>query len=299
MLEDCYSQPAGLYARLCRQLGRPFRLARYWGPCASAASSQWIAEATAALLADPEFAPDLCLTYLPALDYDFQRFGPESPAADRAVAALRAQLDLLAVAAERAGYELLVFGDYAIAACAGGPVFPNRVLREAGFLATRRVRGMLYPDFYQSRAFALCDHEVAQVYVRRPEDVAAVRALLAAADGIERVMTAAEQGWPGARAVRIPDLTLLAQAGRWLAYSWWQGRAEAPEYAGHVDIHAKPGYDPGELFFGWPPGRVSSNPARIRGSHGRADESRKTCWAATIFSGNVSGLLELAEKMRA
>jgi len=291
MIEDCYSKPVGLYERLCRKVGRSFRLAHYWGPCASVRSSQWIAEATAALLSDPDLAPDLCLTYLPALDYDFQRYGPDSPASARAVEALRRQLTGLAAAAGHAGYELLVYGDYAIAPCAGGPVFPNRVLCEAGLLATRQVKGMLYLDFHASRAFALCDHETAQVYVRQLGDIPAVHALLAAVPGIDRVM-------PGEKYPRVGDLALLAQDGRWLAYPWWTRRAEAPEYAGHVDIHAKPGYDPCELFWGWPPGSVSSNAARIRGSHGREDDTRKTCWAGTCLRGNIPSLIDLAQKTR-
>ncbi len=291
MIEDCYGQPAGLYERLCRRVGRSFRLAHYWGPFASVRSSQWIAEATAALLTDPELAPDLCLTYLPALDYNFQRHGPYAPASVQAVAALRGQLAGLVGAAGRAGYELLVFGDYAIAPCAGGPIFPNRILREAGILATRLVKGMLYPDFYASRAFALCDHEVAQVYVRQPDDIPVVHSLLAAVPGIDRVM-------PGEKNPRAGDLALLAQDGRWLAYPWWTRRAEAPEYAGHVDIHAKPGYDPCELFWGWPPGSVSSNAARICGSHGRADDTRKSCWAGTCLPGNINSLVDLAQNTR-
>lgn len=298
MIEDCYSKPAGLYERLCRRVGRPFRLAQYWGPFASVRSSQWIADATAALLGDPELAPELCLTYLPALDYDFQRWGPDAPASGRAVEALRGQLDGLVAAAQRAGYDWLAFGDYAIAPCAGGPVYPNRALREAGFLATRRVHGMLYPDFHESRAFALCDHEAALVYARRTEDVPAARALLASMPGIDSVLPleGAEPG--GARNARSADLALLAQPGFWLAYPWWTRRSEAPEYAGHVDIHAKPGYDPGELFFGWPPGRISQDAARIRGSHGRADETRLVCWAGTCLKDNMRDLIDLARHTR-
>ena len=296
MIESCYSQPAGLYDRLCRQLGRPFRLAHYWGPFASARSSQWIAEATAALLRMPDLAPDLCFTYLPALDYDLQRYGPEHPSAARAAEALRGQLSLLDAAAADAGYELLVFGDYAIAPCARGAIFPNRALCDTGWLATRRIGGRLYLDFHASRAFALCDHETAQIYVARPDDVPAVQALLAAVSGIERVLAADEQA--NVRRPRTGELMLLAADGYWLAYPWWHRRAEAPDYAGHVDIHSKPGYDPCELFLGWPPGSVSLDPGRIRGSHGRAGADRKTCWASTAISGNIATVVDLATHVK-
>ena len=298
MIEDCYSKPAGLYTRLCKQVGRSFRLAHYWGPFASAKSSQWIAEATAALLAMPDVAPELCLTYLPVLDYDLQRYGPHHPAARRAVEALRAQLGLLEAAAQRTGYELLVFGDYAIAPCSQGAVLPNQALLAAGLLAVRRVSGRLYVDLHESRAFALCDHEMAQVYVRQTADLPVVRDLLAALPGVERVMDAAEQSAAGLAHITGGELVLLAAEGHWLAYPWWQKRAEAPDYASHVDIHNKPGYDPCELFLGWPPGSVSLDTRRVRGSHGRVGDSRKTCWASTAISGNIGSVVDLANHVK-
>jgi predicted AlkP superfamily pyrophosphatase or phosphodiesterase len=294
MIEDCYGKPAGLYARLCASLRRPFRLARYWGPFASPASSAWIAEATAAVLRDPELAPDLCLTYLPALDYDLQRHGPSHPAARQAVAALRAQLELLESAALAAGYDLLVFGDYAIAPTPDGAVFPNRALHEAGFLAVRNLHGMLYPDFHESRAFALCDHEIAHIYVRQAQDRPAVQRLLSALPGMEQV---SPPGTPPAIHLDHPhagDFIALAAPGRWLAYPWWQHRAEAPDFAGHVDIHNKPGYDPCELFFGWPPGTVSRDAARVRGSHGRVGPSRRACRAGTLPLDGADTLIDIA-----
>ena len=299
MIEDCYSQPAGLYARLCHDVGRPFRLRDYWGPLASVRSSQWIAEATAALLRTPDLAPDICLTYLPALDYQLQRHGPASAAAKRAVAALICQLEGLTAAAEAVGYDWLVFGDYAIASCQNGAVLPNRALLDAGLLTARRVSGRLYPDFHASRAFALCDHETAQVYVHQAGDITAVRTVLAALSGVEGVFGPDEQAARGIRHAQAGELTLLAADGFWLAYPWWRTRAEAPDYAGHVDIHNKPGYDPCELFFGWPPGTVSLETSRIRGSHGRVGgDARRVGWASTLDLQEPSDVIALAARIR-
>jgi predicted AlkP superfamily pyrophosphatase or phosphodiesterase len=299
MVEDIYAKPAGLHDRLCRAVGRPFRLARYWGPLASARSSQWIAEATAALLQMPDAAPELCLTYLPALDYDLQRHGPDSPAAAAAAAALRGQLGLLADAAAAAGYALLVYGDYAIGACDRGAVFPNRALAEAGLFAVRQVGGCLYQNFHESRAFALCDHEIAQVYVRRPADVPAVRERLAALPGVAEILDAEEQTRAGVRHADAAELLLVAGEGCWFAYPWWRNRADAPDYARHVDIHSKPGYDPCELFFGWPPGSVSLDPLRVRGSHGRVGPGRETVWACEAFEkSEIGSLADLANRVR-
>ena len=43
MIQDCYSRPAELYARLCNAIGRKFKLRHYWGPLASVKSTEWIA----------------------------------------------------------------------------------------------------------------------------------------------------------------------------------------------------------------------------------------------------------------
>ena len=57
---------------------------------------------------------------------------------------------------------------------------------------------------------------------------------------------------------------LLAPQGSWCDYAWWMDRREAPDFASHVDIHNKPGYDPRELFF--------FNKGVVKGTHGRASE---------------------------
>ena len=47
---------------------------------------------------------------------------------------------------------------------------------------------------------------------------------------------------------RSGELVLVAAADSWFTYYWWQDDARAPDYARTVNIHAKPGYDPCELF---------------------------------------------------
>jgi hypothetical protein len=41
---------------------------------------------------------------------------------------------------------------------------------------------------------------------------------------------------------------LISNADRWFSYYFWLDDQRAPDYARTVDIHAKPGYDPVELF---------------------------------------------------
>jgi len=137
-------------------------------------------------------------------------------------------------------------GDYEITEVTEAPVLPNVVLRKTGLFKTRTVGGMAYPDFYQSTAFAMCDHEVCLVYGEKREE--AVRFLLDTGDFVLSDL----------------DAVLLAKSGTWCGYEWWKDKREAPDFANHVDIHNKPGYDPKELFF--------FNRGMVRGTHGRKCE---------------------------
>lgn len=294
LIQAVYSKPVGLYERVCDALGEAFALQYYWGPRASARSSQWIADATVALMSDELAAPGLLLTYLPALDYDLQRYGPQSRPAGRALAQVAAQLDLLCDAAAKFGYEMLVFGDYAIAEATGGPAYLNRELLRRGLMAVRSVRGMCYPDLHESRAFAVADHEIAHVYVRDPGDLRVVQRAVADCEGVGRVLDRPDQAALSLDHERAGDVVAEAADGRWFAYDWWSSESQAPDYAAHVDIHNKPGYDPLELFWGWPPGRTSRNAQRIRGSHGRTGPGREVAIASTISAAPPETLLDAA-----
>jgi hypothetical protein len=72
-LPDCYTVPARLRDQSTERLG-PFPLFQLWGPATSIVS-RWIADATKFVMAEAD--PTLTLAYLPHLDYDLQRFGPD------------------------------------------------------------------------------------------------------------------------------------------------------------------------------------------------------------------------------
>jgi predicted AlkP superfamily pyrophosphatase or phosphodiesterase len=295
MIQDCYSQPVDLYAKLCARVGRRFNLMHYWGPLASGKSSDWIVAGTAAVMASPELAPDLLLTYVPHLDYALQRCGPSSPEAERALARVYDYLGQLRRSAEAHGYDYLFFGDYAMEEVPGGPVFPNRALREAGLFRVRPVNGRAYPDHYASRAFAMVDHQIAHVFA----DAAALdraAGVLRALPGVEDVLDRDAQRARGIGHARSGELVLVAAAGRWFAYPWWENRREAPDYATHVDIHNKPGYDPCELFFGRTPFSVSLDARRVKGSHGRTNPGTSVAWATSCpFDHQPTTLVDLAQ----
>jgi predicted AlkP superfamily pyrophosphatase or phosphodiesterase len=273
MIPDCLDRPSGLYARLCAEVGGLFPLHRYWGPMAGAGSTRWIVAATQAVMAADDLAPEILFAYVPHLDYDLQRHGPDSPQAVQALDETLVALSNLRMTARARGYRLWCFGDYAIAPVTRPPVFLNRLFREAGLMSAHAVRGRLYPDFYHSAAVAVCDHEIAPVYVRDPSRARAVRATVSDLPGVAEVRDVPGPGEGGGPA-RRPDFIAVAEEGSWFAYPWWASPREAPDYARHIDIHNKPGYDPCELFWGWPPPGVSTDPGRVRGTHGRAGPDR-------------------------
>ena len=233
MMMSCYTKPAPVASVLERLCGR-FPLHRYWGPFASPKVGRmcisYFEEMTNVYNVNEAYL------YLPTLDYAAQKFGPDSSAAKAAFREFRRQVERLAALAEQRGARLVIRGDYDITPVTRPPVFPNVVLRREGFFKTRSVKGLAYPDFYESTAFAMCDHEFCLIYGRAREEAA--KALLATGDFVASDETFAP-----------PDATILfAPKGSWCGYDWWTSAREAPDFASHVDIHNKPGYDPRELF---------------------------------------------------
>ena len=300
MIQDVYTEPHGLYDSLCKQIGRKFNLMNYWGPLASHKSSDWIVESIGAVLSQPDLAPDLLLAYLPNLDYDLQRHGSGHPSVQRAINQTQAYLDTLYAQAQAAGYELLLVGDYAIRNAPHGAVLPNLALREAGLFLTQNVKGMAYPDFFAGKAFAMVDHEVAHVYVPDTARLTETRDLLSALSGVEKVLDREAQARCGLDHANSGDFVLVAEEGYWFAYPWWTDNREAPDFSTHVDIHNKPGFDACELFFGWPPGSVSRDTSRVKGSHGKTGPGREIAWGTTLnLPGAPTDLAELGQAVKA
>ncbi len=239
-----YTQPHDLKYELERELG-PFPLFHFWGPTADIVSSRWIAEC--ARLVIERHRPTLTLVYLPHLDYDHQRYGPDDP---RSRAALRAVDDLtgrLIGQARAVGANVLVVSEYGITPVRR-PVDINRELRLAGLLAVQETLGWELLDAGASRAFAVADHQVAHVYVRDPEDVARTRKLLEKLDGVAEVLDEAGKQAVGLDHPRSGELVAVASPEAWFTYYYWLDDARAPDFAPTVDVHRKPGYDPAELF---------------------------------------------------
>ncbi len=239
-----YGWPKAYPAELEQRLG-PFPFFDFWGPKAGLGSSRWITDAALDTL--ERQAPALTLVYLPHLDYDHQRFGPEAPQSLQALEDVDALVGELCAGAERIGAEVVVVSEYGIESV-DRPVALNRILRTAGLLEVRESPTGELLDVFASAAFAVCDHQVAHVYVRDSARVAEVRELLERQPGVASVLGAAEQPAAGIAHPRSGQLVAVASKGAWFEYGYWLDDAKAPDFARTVDIHRKPGYDPCELF---------------------------------------------------
>jgi predicted AlkP superfamily pyrophosphatase or phosphodiesterase len=242
---DCYTDPPELHDDLTAALGT-FPLFNYWGPTAGLASSRWIAKAATRVMARHD--PDLTLVYLPHLDYDLQRFGPNDPRAIRAAGELDRAIGGLLDRAQARGATVVALSEYGITPVSR-PVDINRMLRKERLLRVYTQDGMEYLDPWTSRAFAVADHQVAHVYVADPADLSAVRALCEQLPGVDEVLDAAGKAKHGLDHPRAGDLVLIADRDAWFTYYYWLDDARAPDFARLVEIHRKPGYDPAELFF--------------------------------------------------
>src|SRR5262249_31689629 len=154
-----------------------------WGPLAGLPCTEWIARCAAQVLRDER--PDLTLVYLPHLDYDPQRFGPDACDLPRLVAELDRTCEPLLDAARAVGAEVWGVSEYGHVPVSRA-VQPNRALRQAGLLTARPGPFGEQLDTFESRAFAVCDHQLAHVYVRDPADVVRVRDVLVALPGMTR-----------------------------------------------------------------------------------------------------------------
>jgi predicted AlkP superfamily pyrophosphatase or phosphodiesterase len=244
-LFDSYSQPVELKDELQHKLGI-FPLMKFWGPGTDITSSRWIADASIEVMRHHN--PSLTLVYLPHLDYNLQRLGPSDPAIAEDIREIDAEAGKVIDAARARDAEVVVLSEYAITDV-DRPIHINRILREHGLLDTRlEIGGWETLDYGSSRAFSVSDHQIAHIYIRRPEDVPKVADILKRVDGVEHVLDRQAQAEFGIDHERSGELVVVSDRRSWFTYYFWQDDALAPDYARCVDIHRKPGYDPAELF---------------------------------------------------
>jgi len=242
-IPDCYTIPSDLRHRFNAEFGQ-FPLFQFWGPGTSIISSEWLAKAAMAI--EEQFRPTLHLLYLPHLNYVLQREGP-SGKIDKDLQEIDRLCGRLIDHFRNRGCRVVVLSEYGITDVSR-PIHPNRLLRALGHLELKVALDREYLDFGRCRAFAVSDHQVAHVYVNDQQLIPALYEYFQQVSGIEHVLDQ-----EGKRACRLDhersgDLVLIAEKDAWFTYYYWEDDAKAPDYARTVNIHAKPGYDPCELF---------------------------------------------------
>jgi hypothetical protein len=270
-----------------------FPLHRFWGPGANIASTEWIINAS--ILVDREHNPTFSLIYLPHLDYNLQKLGPnpdEDPSGTIKLDIQRIDQELSRLVTyyhqAHPSVRILILSEYGIQPV-HKPIHINRYLKNWGYLSTRSSNGGENLDTYSSTAFALPDHQVAHIYVNDqsqesvPEQCAHLPFPMSASklSNVVKLQQALKKV-PGISAVlrrdlgevdsyyshptgfgsatdpkRTGDIVVIADADAWFTYYFWRndndsGTQGPPDYAKCVAIHAKPGYDPVEMFYAHP-----------------------------------------------
>jgi predicted AlkP superfamily pyrophosphatase or phosphodiesterase len=246
-IPDHYAFPPALHDELDAKLGQ-FPLFKFWGPMADITSSDWIAKSTLHIMETRN--PTLTLTYLPHLDYNLQRLGPDldHPRLQQDLREIDDLCGELIAHADSTGQRVIVVSEYGITK-ATDAVHINRALREAGLISVRPEEfGREILDAGASEAFAMADHQIAHIYVKNPDRIAEVAELVASLDGVEHVWDKEGKRANGLDHPRSGELVAVSKADRWFSYYYWLDDTLAPDFARMVDIHRKPGYDPVELF---------------------------------------------------
>ena len=283
---DIYTWPVSLRNELKHDLGE-FPFPTFWGPAAGTqspqgppdAASRWIANAAKWL--ESKYHPTLNLIYLPHLDYNLQRFGPETnsgaarppspwgegqgegntaapcpklhgnkttnPAIIPDLRAIDSIVGELIDFFSAQSVQVILLSEYGITQV-DWPIHLNRLFRQEGWLALKEELGLDLLDCGASKVFAVADHQIAHIYLNDHSLETQVRELLQKQQGIAQVLGPKDKSAMGIDHSRAGDLIAVADENAWFTYYYWLDDSLAPDFARTVDIHRKPGYDPVELF---------------------------------------------------
>ena len=241
---DLYSFPENLHQSIEETIGK-FPFFSFWGPKAGIGSSQWIAKAAVEL--QRQKSPNLHLIYLPHLDYNLQKLGPNHPEIAKDLQKIDRVIKNLCNELEQLNTDFILVSEYGISAVQQA-IHINRVLREQGYIKVRSTLGLELLDCGACEAFAVADHQVAHIYIKDKDKIAELKAFLTLVDGVETVIDQSMKGDYGIDHRRAGDLILIAKDTAWFTYYYWLDDTKAPDFARTIDIHRKPGYDPLEMF---------------------------------------------------
>ncbi|HKQ39413.1 MAG TPA: alkaline phosphatase family protein [Verrucomicrobiae bacterium] len=249
---DIYTWPFTIRPEIKKDLG-DFPFPTFWGPAAgtnspqgsASAASEWIA--ASAKWIENKYQPTLSLIYLPHLDYNLQRLGPEHPSIAQNCTAIDTIVGDLVSFFRSRQVQVILLSEYGITPVSK-PIHLNRIFRQQGWIAIKDELGLELLDAGASKAFAVADHQVAHIYLKDASLEKAVRDVVSRTPGVARIAGRSEQAALGIDHARAGELVALAEENAWFTYYYWLDDAVAPDFARTVDIHRKPGYDPVELF---------------------------------------------------
>ena len=290
----CYSKPVGYYEEIMKQIGE-FDLSSYWGPLASSLSSEWITKAAQYTI--EKSRPNFMFTYIPHIDYSAQRFGKESnQVSDDLVLADSIVEKIIDSTKKSKTYEntqFIIFSEYSFnnVNCA---IPINIILRNNGLLNVRNIGDKEYVDFEFSQAFAVVDHQIANIYLKSPQDKEGIVSILKKISDIDIIITGVEKKFFNIDHERAGDIIVVANRDKWFSYYWWYDENMAPSFTRMVDIHRKPGYDPLELFFDPKKRSIPYDTGLLKASHGRP-VNMTTHEGYSLYASNIRSNLKKDE----
>lgn len=287
MIMWCYSKPPGSYEKLSDKIGK-FDLTWYWGPLVSKRSSEWIEMATEYVLENEK--PNFLFTYIPHLDYSFQRNGTsykdlkdDLRFVDELVGKLVKKVSSLGMLEDT---QFIIFSEYGFTDV-NSDIPLNSIFRENDLVAVREIEGNEYLDLEHSNAFAMVDHQVAHIYVKENYSNQVTK-ILEGIKGIDMILDNNLKQQFRINHQRSGDLIAISNKDKWFSYYWWFDQLKAPSFSRRVDIHRKPGYDPVELFFDPSTKSIPLNGKLVKGSHGRLPIQGQS--ANPVFVSNIKNI---------
>ncbi len=265
----CYSKPVGYYEKIVEQIGE-FDLSSYWGPFASSLSSEWITKAAQYTIEKNK--PNFMFTYIPHIDYSAQRFGKESNQVSEDLVLADNIVEKIIDSTKKSqiyeNTQFIIFSEYSFNDV-NGAIPINIIFRNNGLLNVRKIGDKEYVDFEYSKAFAVVDHQIANIYLQSSRDKERIVDILKNISDIDIIMTEAEKKFFNIDHERAGDIIVVANRDKWFSYYWWYEENMAPSFTRMVDIHRKPGYDPLELFIDPKKRSIPFDTGLLKGSHGR------------------------------
>jgi predicted AlkP superfamily pyrophosphatase or phosphodiesterase len=286
MIMWCYSKPPGFYEKITEKIGK-FDLTSYWGPFTSSKSSEWIMQATELVFESER--PKFLFTYIPHLDYSFQKNGTsynnlkdDLKFVDDLVGKLIEKVTEMGIIQDT---QFIIFSEYGFTDVTSD-IPLNTVLRENNILTIREIEGLEYLDLESSKAFAMVDHQVAHIYIKENYRNS-VKKILEGIKGVDLILDDELKQRFRINHARSGDLIAVSDRDKWFSYYWWFDPLKSPSFARRVDIHRKPGYDPVELFFDPSTKSIPLNGKLVKGSHGRLPQNDEL---GPVYVSNVKNI---------